>query len=236
MIFDIYNTLFDNSYAAWVTTFQSLCREQDLSVGPETLYLHWRTSEVETRKWRVNLEVPELSPPFKSYGAIWEKCFYESFEDLGLEANPIAATERVIADMGRRTPYPESLPVVTQLHTWYKTGALSNADNSFLRPLLKTYALPMDTVISSETLEVYKPHPLSFQRVLEVLQVAPQEAIFIGDTLHEDILGAQRAGMHTVLVNWESAHVDTSIVTPDHQVTNLAQLLDILELEEGKSQ
>ena len=79
----------------------------------------------------------------------------------------------------------------------------------------------------------YKPHPLPFQRVLEVLEVAPHETVFVGDTLYDDILGAQRAGMRTVLVQRSSAPADTALVRPDHQIDNLTELLDLLGPQKG---
>ena len=200
------------------------------------MYQRWRALETETRKGRVNLETPELSPPFKPYREIWEECFSKAFEELGAKGDPAAATVRAVADLNQRDVYPESLPVVTQLHAWYKTAVLSNADDSFLWPLLKASGLPLNAAVSSEAVGVYKPHPLAFQRVLEALQTEPAEAVFVGDTLYDDILGAQRAGMQTVLVNWNGEPVDTSLATPDHQVANLTQLLDILRPGKGEVQ
>ncbi len=233
VIFDVYNTLFDNGHEAWLATFRAICQQQSFPIGHQELYRRWRAMEAETRKGRVNLEAPELSPPFKPYRAIWEECFERLFEELGLDADPAAANSRVVADLGRRGLYPESLAVVTRLHASFKTAILSNADDSFLKPLLEAMPLPLDVVVSSEAVSAYKPHPVGFQRILEVLQVAPREAVFVGDTVYDDILGAQRVGMRTVLVNWSGTPVDTSLARPDYQVTNLTQLLDLLRPGKG---
>ena len=233
IVFDVYNTLFDNGHQVWARTFQALCREQGILVAPEELYQRWRALDQEFRKQRVNLEAPYKSPPFRPYRDIWLECFVKVFQELHLEADPARANARVLADLARRPPYSESLPVVTQLHALHKTAIVSNADHSFLSPLLESTTLPLDAVISSETVGAYKPHPRPFQRVLEVLEVAPHEAVFVGDTLYDDILGAQRAGMRTVLVNWSGAPVDTALVRPDHQVDNLTQLLDLLGPKKG---
>ena len=233
VVFDVYNTLFDNGRQVWARTFDALCREQGISLAPEELYQRWRALDQECRKQRVNLEAPHLSPPFRPYRDIWLECFVRLFRELGLDADPARANARVLADLARRPLYPESLPVVTQLHAWHKTAILSNADRSFLSPLLEGTTLPLDVVISSETVGAYKPHPLPFQRVLEVLEVEPHEAVFVGDTLYDDILGAQRAGMRTVWINWSGAPGDTALVRPDHQVDNLTQLLDLLRPKKG---
>ena len=233
VVFDVYNTLFDNGHQVWAKTFEALCREQGLSVSPEELYQRWRALDQAFRKQRVNLEAPHLSPPFQPYRDIWLECFVRAFQELGVEGDPARANARVLTDLAQRPLYPESLPVVTQLHAWHKTAIVSNADHSFLSPLLERTRLPFDAVISSETVGAYKPHPLPFQRVLEMLGVAPHETVFVGDTLYDDILGAQRAGMRTVWVNGSGAPGDAALVRPDHQVESLTQLLDLLGPQKG---
>lgn len=44
-----------------------------------------------------------------------------------------------------------------------------------------------------------KPHPAIFQTALNCLGVSPQEAVFVGDNLDADIVGAQNAGMRGIL-------------------------------------
>jgi hypothetical protein len=46
-----------------------------------------------------------------------------------------------------------------------------------------------------------KPLRVSFQKVLGLLQLAPQETAMIGDQLFTDIWGAKRCGLHTILVD-----------------------------------
>lgn len=57
------------------------------------------------------------------------------------------------------------------------------------------------SVFSSET-GMRKPHPAIFQRALEELGVEPQEALFVGDRLYEDVRGAAELGMTTVQALW----------------------------------
>jgi 4-nitrophenyl phosphatase len=45
-----------------------------------------------------------------------------------------------------------------------------------------------------------KPHPEGLLGILEKLQISPNEAVFIGDRLNTDILGGNRVGLTTVLV------------------------------------
>jgi len=46
-----------------------------------------------------------------------------------------------------------------------------------------------------------KPDPRLFQVALTVLDVAPEEAVFIGDHIYRDVCGAQEVGMQAVWLN-----------------------------------
>ena len=47
-----------------------------------------------------------------------------------------------------------------------------------------------------------KPSPAPFVKALEMLGAAPRQAVMIGDTTHTDILGANRAGIASILVKY----------------------------------
>lgn len=47
-----------------------------------------------------------------------------------------------------------------------------------------------------------KPHPKNFLKALEIMNLAPSETLMIGDQLFTDVLGASRANISTILVNF----------------------------------
>lgn len=57
-----------------------------------------------------------------------------------------------------------------------------------------------------------KPHPAVFEHALAQLGVAPGEALMVGNSLAEDIAGAQQLGMRTA---WRRSKPDAQNVTPD---------------------
>lgn len=67
---------------------------------------------------------------------------------------------------------------------------------------------------------VGKPEPLLYQMALERLELLPSETLAIGDRLETDIVGAQKAGIHTALV--------LSGVTSKPQVENFSPKPDII--------
>jgi HAD superfamily hydrolase (TIGR01662 family) len=89
-----------------------------------------------------------------------------------------------------------------------RLGLLSNAsDVENVERLLETARLPVrfDPVVISAAAGVRKPTPSLFEGILRQWYIEPAEAVMVGDLLGEDILGAQRAGMHQI---WVRADAD----------------------------
>jgi putative hydrolase of the HAD superfamily len=54
--------------------------------------------------------------------------------------------------------------------------------------------------VSSSVHGFLKPHPSIFAAALQLVDVAPAEAVMVGDSLRHDVEGAMRVGMHAVLL------------------------------------
>ena len=92
-----------------------------------------------------------------------------------------------------------------------------------LRRYLQSY------VVSSNT-DYRKPHPSLFLRALEELDVPPEEALFVGDRLVDDIGGAQGVGMRAVLTHqYRQEPLQGAANTPDAVVRRLGELPDVIE-------
>jgi len=80
-------------------------------------------------------------------------------------------------------------------------------------------------VYSSEV-RFRKPDRRIFQMALQQLGVAPAQAIFVGDVVKTDIVGARRAGMRTVLKSpWGNPRGHK---TADYVIRNISQVVDIV--------
>jgi putative hydrolase of the HAD superfamily len=80
----------------------------------------------------------------------------------------------------------------------------------------------MDCAVFSSEVGVRKPHPAIFKRVLEALSLPPQAALFVGDRVHDDIGGAKKLGMTTVLTRqYRQEDPNGGAVRPDHVVARL---------------
>ena len=229
VIFDMYETLAQNNTGLWIDTFRRICHSQDLKIDPEFLYLEWKVPEVVFRNDRQNLEAPEKSPPFKSYEEAWRDCFIEVFASQGLQGDAAAAAKDTIRDMGLREPYQDSLEALPKIQAHWRTGILSNADDDYLLPLLKRIGWKFDAVLSSEGARAYKPLPSPFLQIMGRLGTGPEQAMYVGDTLYDDVVGAKGAGMRVAWINRHGASRDPRFPNPDYEVRSLNELPGILE-------
>lgn len=100
--------------------------------------------------------------------------------------------------------------------------------------------------LSAADVGFLKPHPMIFETVLQCLGVEAEEAVFVGDNLAADIVGAQQVGMKAVLrerpegpvFKYDNGGVE---VVPDGKITSLTEIYPLLDAwypewkDEGKS-
>lgn len=95
----------------------------------------------------------------------------------------------------------------------YTLGVISNADGRVEALLADVGLAPhLDFVIDSGSVGVEKPDPRIFQLGCERAGVRPDEALYVGDIYEINIVGAQAAAMHAVLIDplrrWDELDCD----------------------------
>ena len=91
------------------------------------------------------------------------------------------------------------------------------------------------TAVVSSATGHRKPHASLFERALAGLGVAPQETVFVGDRLADDIAGAQAAGMRAVLTHQYRQEQPDGAPVPDAIMRRLAQLPRVVDELDGRS-
>jgi putative hydrolase of the HAD superfamily len=83
-----------------------------------------------------------------------------------------------------------------------------------------------------------KPHASIFVAALQLVDVRPEDAVMVGDSLQQDVLGALRVGMRAILLQRDSAPVprlEELDVRGVRVIRSLAELPSILCHEDGGS-
>lgn len=92
------------------------------------------------------------------------------------------------------------LGLIKELKKNYKIGLLTNFTYPWMEKLFEKYKLVQyfDEVLISSAYKVIKPEPEAFAKVLELLEVSKEEAVFIDDRqMHVD--GAENFGIKAFL-------------------------------------
>jgi putative hydrolase of the HAD superfamily len=129
----------------------------------------------------------------------------------------------------RYAPFPDVLPVLEELKREYRLGCVTNGPCDLQCEKLARSGLEkfFAVRIISRVVGVAKPDPRIFGIALERLGIAPEEAIYIGDTPKHDVVGAHAAGMKAVWLNRDKRPAVDGIV-PDAEIATLPELRAVL--------
>lgn len=110
-------------------------------------------------------------------------------------------------------------------------GIVSNADNDHFAHLMHLSGLDacVDAALTSEDARSCKPDQAIFSLAMDRAGCAPDQTWFVGDSLQQDVAGANRAGMHAVLI-WSQPHVPPPDAddTPKRVIHAIPELLEIV--------
>ena len=120
--------------------------------------------------------------------------------------------------------YPDVLATLDALAPHFKLGLLSNGNSYPERCGLEGR---FSFVIFSQDVHIQKPDPGIFEITAQNAGCPLNELLHVGDSLKNDVAGANAAGARSVWLNRDGTANDTGI-RADHEITSLADLPVIL--------
>ncbi len=179
--------------------------------------------EVRTRELR---EIPSLER------------FRQVLRRLGEADSPESlarAQELSLAHMellAAATQVPEDhRSLLAAVHGEYAVALVSNFDHApTARAILKKWGIEtyFDAVLISDEFGWRKPHQSIFTAALEQLGIEPQEALFIGDSLVDDVEGAKAACLDVVWINRDGKEYPTGKPLPNFMIKSLPEIGNII--------
>jgi 2-haloalkanoic acid dehalogenase type II len=129
--------------------------------------------------------------------------------------------------------YSDTRPTLERLTVHYRLGLISNGNSR-----AEQYGLAghFDFTMYADECGVAKPDRTFYQAVLARAGVAAAEVLHVGDSLTNDVQGAQAMGMRTAWINRDGRHLPDSF-QPDlviARLTDLPTLLVPVEPGEGE--
>jgi putative hydrolase of the HAD superfamily len=132
-------------------------------------------------------------------------------------------------------PYPHVYSTLNKLlKMGIKMGIVSDAPvkEAWLRLAYLNFHHIFDAVVTFDDTGKRKPDPAPFLKILEKLEVKPEETLMVGDWAERDIIGAAKIGMKTAFARYGDTF-DTEKHTADYELDDVSQLIDII-IKENK--
>ena len=122
-------------------------------------------------------------------------------------------------------PFADASPALEALRAEYALGVLSNSPRSEETLTRLKFRHYFDAVVAASE-PWRKPHPEAFRRACRALGIAPSEAVYVGDSLANDVEGALGAGLIPVWVDRYGDDYD--LPEGAWRITSLEGLPDLL--------
>ncbi|MGH7804232.1 MAG: HAD family hydrolase [Candidatus Binatia bacterium] len=112
-----------------------------------------------------------------------------------------------------------------------RLGIVSNIDRDQLDYMMGLAGIAgrFDWLLSSEEAGSCKPDQRIFEQALELAECAPGEALFVGDSIDQDIAGARRTGIRSALLWYrEDREPPAERHRPDHVIRKIPDVLGLV--------
>jgi FMN phosphatase YigB (HAD superfamily) len=127
---------------------------------------------------------------------------------------------------------PAHAHMLEQLVPRFRMGLVSNFDHGpTARRILADHRIAgfFTTIVISDDFGRRKPHPAIFSAALREIDVALDDALFIGDSVSDDVVGAQNARLKVVWLNPKRRPLPPDVQPPEYEITELRELPLLLD-------
>lgn len=198
---------------------------------------------------RTIVKACELPVTPEAFAVTWGERFFEVIEASNHEAFrtlyecEMSSLRDTLAPFGRD---PDPAPLVVELEEYWRDPPMhadvldtlahvdvpvccvSNADTAPLIEAIEKLGFRFDAVVSSEQARCYKPDSAIFRQALDLLDVSPDRAVHVGDSLHSDVGGAMGLGISAVWLRREGRIHDIGNSKPWRTIRSLTEIHQLL--------
>ena len=229
VVFDFYETLADLSSPIRARAFDDLARRVGVELAPGEAFQHWRELHATLAGGSQNKAPVDGPPPYRAFRDIWLELSQRLFQRWDVDV-PAKLGVDACADLHAKAAVYRDVPrVLASLRGSYRLGLLADVDRDILETGIHRNNLTFDAIVTSEDLQVYKPHMSLFREANARLDVDPRRTAYVGDRPWADIEGARHAGMLAVWMNREGAVWPNDLEPPAATVTSLDELVNLLD-------
>ena len=214
IIFDAYGTLFDVNSAA------EKCKEK---IGDkwEDFANYWRITQLEYTWLR------SLMNRHKDFWQVTEDSLNKSMKKFEIDQNMRSELLNLYKIL---STYPEVKKTLEELKRKnFKLAILSNGTPNLLNQLVKSNSLEefFDDIFSIETVGIYKPNADVYNIPIKKYNILKNEVLFLSSNTW-DVSGGGNFGYKSIWVNRNNNIFDNLDYSPEFELKNLKDLLDII--------
>jgi putative hydrolase of the HAD superfamily len=231
VLFDFYNTL------AETTNFGPSWEELITELGYEL------PADVRERWWNDGIDGTEHDEHSisRDHYVAWQQSRVRSMlGDCGVpdDAHDVFIERvREIGAHNRIDAYEEVFGVLRDLRARGVALAICSNWDWDLHEAIESAGLTgaVDVVVSSAWVGARKPHPRIYDHTLEQLGIAPEDALFVGDTWTCDVDGPRAKGMHTLYLRRAHLGIDNTAPEPHLRHADVHHAHDLLAVHEHRA-
>lgn len=190
IVLDAYGTLLSTGTGS-VDAVRIILERHACSLDPRSFYARWK------RLHRAHMRRPGFLPERQ----LFELELHQLYLEYGLSGDPRRDVQPMLDSQYGRVPFPDASACLAFLRTRYRLIVASNSDTEPLLDNLRAGDLAPDAVFTSEDLGCYKPDGRFYRQMLRAINLRADEVVFIGDSPEEDVLGPQRLGIPSMLLD-----------------------------------
>ena len=126
--------------------------------------------------------------------------------------------------------YPNVDDTIKSLKSKFKIAICTNKKQDITEKILQEFNIQnyFDFVLGSSIKLKLKPDTEMLEHCLEILQVKPEQAIMVGDSMN-DIIPAQKIGIKTIFVDYGYGKLD-KLAKPNYIFSSFEKILSIPEI------
>ncbi len=221
ILIDFYGTIAGGDRAAVVDICRHVVEDHALPIPPEDLAVRWGHAYFEA--------IEAVDGTFRLLSEIERDTLIETV--VTTSGKVIVATPYIarFSDYLARPPLFDEVPqVLSDLDL--PLCIVSNADEHELRRAVAHHGLAVQHIVTSESARSYKPDRRIFEAALAATGWSADQVVHIGDSLHSDVGGARKLGIHTIWVNRAERMSDIGTDTPDATWTDLRPLVSLRKI------
>jgi len=170
------------------------------------------------------------------FQTVFDELLYNEFSKIDYKILSAGVLAYRRAREAALVPYPHVyLTLMELMKMRMKLAVVSDAPSkeAWLRLTYLNLHHMFDVVVTFDDTGERKPSPGPFKKVLERLNVQPEESLMVGDWAERDVVGAAQVGMKTVFARYGDTF-GTQSSNADYDIDDTAQLIDIVRKENSR--